>query len=202
LPASNLVSRLSDEVLPPFKKGAITDNSTGLAAHLPASTLASGLTDEVLSPLKKGATMYNSTGLAAHLPASTLASGLTDKVLPPLKEGASINHSTAHQASFPLSTFGMTTLLTNEVLAPLKEEVITHSSPGRSSVIVPTVFSASIQQSTILTFVTTDATNQPINCEGDSFIRVNPSNLICHVSKKGCMKSPLSNHGTTFELNV
>jgi hypothetical protein len=118
-------------------------------------------------------------------------------VLPPLKKGASTDNSAAHQATFPVSTFGMTSLLTNEVLAPLKEGVITHSSPGPSSVIVPTAFSASIQQSTIPTFATTDATNQPIKCEDNLFIRDIPSNLICHVSKKGGITT-----GTNFELNV
>jgi hypothetical protein len=158
-------------------------------SSLPASTLASRLTDEVLPPLKKGASTDNSTGLAANFPALTLASRLTDEVLPPLKKGASTDNSTAHQATFPVSSFGMTSLLTNEVLAPLKEGVITHSSPGPSSVIVPAAFAASIQQSTIPTFATTDATNEPIKWEDDLLIRDIPSNLICHVSKKGGMKS-------------
>jgi hypothetical protein len=119
----------------------------------------------VLPPLKKGASTNKSTGLAAHLPASTLASRLTDEVLPPLKEG-----------------------------------VITHKSSCLSSVIVPTKISASIQQSTIPTFATTDATKQPTKCEDDSFIRDIPSNLIYHVSKKGGMKSPVSNHRDKFRI--
>jgi hypothetical protein len=48
-----LASRLTDENLPPLKKGASTDNSASPAAHLPALTLAIRLTDEVLPPLKK-----------------------------------------------------------------------------------------------------------------------------------------------------
>jgi hypothetical protein len=47
LPASTLASRLTNEVLPPLKKGASTNNSNSLAAHLPASTLASQFTDDV-----------------------------------------------------------------------------------------------------------------------------------------------------------
>jgi hypothetical protein len=94
----------------------------------------------------------------------------------------------------------MTSLLTNEVLAPLKEGVITHSSPGPSSVLVPAAFAASIQQSTIPTLATIDATNQPIKWEDDSLIRDIPSNLICHVSKKGGMKSPVFNHGDKFRI--
>jgi hypothetical protein len=101
LPASTLASRLTDEVLPPLKKGASTDMSTGLAAHLPAWTLASRLTNEVLPPLKKGASTDNSTGIAAHLPAWTLASRLTDEVLPPLKKEASTNNSTGLAAHLP-----------------------------------------------------------------------------------------------------
>jgi hypothetical protein len=119
LPASTLASRLTNEVLPPLKKGASTDNSTGLAAHLPASTLASRLTDEVLPPLKKGASTDNSTGLAAHLPASTLASRLTDEVLPPLKKGASTDNSTGLAVHLPAST--LSSRLTDEVLPPLKK---------------------------------------------------------------------------------
>jgi hypothetical protein len=71
---------------------------------------------------------------------------------------------------------------------------------------------ASIQQSAMPTFATADATNHPIEQEEDSLIRDIPSNLICHVSKKGGMKSPrlipktVSNqgkgHGTNFKLNV
>jgi hypothetical protein len=205
LPASTLASQLTDEVLPPLKKRASTDNSTGLAVHLPALTLVSRLTDEVLPPLKKGASTVNYTGLAAHLPSSTLASQLNDEVLPPFKKGASTDSSAAHQATFPVSPFEMTSLLTNEVLAPLKEGVITHKSSGLSSVIVPTAFLVSIQQSTIPTFATTDATKQPTKCEDDSFIRDIPTNLICHVSKKGGMKSPVSkspvsNHRDKFRI--
>jgi hypothetical protein len=59
------LSQLSDEVLPPLKKGASTDHSTFPGAHLPTSTLESRLPDEVLPPLKKGASTDHSTGLAA-----------------------------------------------------------------------------------------------------------------------------------------
>jgi hypothetical protein len=86
-----------------LKKGASTDDSTGLAAHLLALTLASGLTDEVLPPLKKVASIDNFTGLAAHLPASTLASRLIGEVLTPLKKGASIDNSTGLAAHLPAS---------------------------------------------------------------------------------------------------
>ncbi len=48
LPASTLASRLTNEVLPPLKKGANTDDSTGLQAVFPVSTLTSLLTDKVL----------------------------------------------------------------------------------------------------------------------------------------------------------
>jgi hypothetical protein len=104
LPALTLASRLTDEVLPPLKKGASTDNFTGLAANFPAPSIASRLTNEVLPPLKKGASTDNSTGLPAHLPAPTLASRLTNEVLPPLKKRASTDNSTGLAAHLPAST--------------------------------------------------------------------------------------------------
>jgi hypothetical protein len=51
---------------------------------------------------------------------------------------------------------------------------------------------ASIQQSTIPTLASTDATNHPIEREDCSLIRDIAFNLICHVSKKGDIKSQRS----------
>jgi hypothetical protein len=201
----------ADEVLPPLKKGVSTDHSTALQAifPVPVSTQESRPADEVLPPLKKGASTDDSTGILAIFPVLTLTSLLTDDVLPPLKKGASTDNSTALQTIFSLSALALTSLLTDEVLAPLKEGAITHNSLGLSSMIVP-AFAASIQQSTIPTFATTDATNHPIEREDDSLIRDMPSNLICHVSKKGGIKSPRSipktvsnqakGHGDKFQI--
>jgi hypothetical protein len=110
-------------------------------------------------------------------------------VLPPLKKGASTDNLTALQAIFLASTLTLLSLLTDEVLAPLKEGASTHNSPGLSSMIV-TALQASIQQSTTPWFATTDATNHSIEREDDSLIGDIPSNLICYVSEKDCMKSP------------
>jgi hypothetical protein len=51
-------------------------------------------------------------------------------------------------------------------------------------VIVLIAFAASIQQSTIPTFATTDATNQPIKWEDDSLIRDIPSNLVVYYQER------------------
>jgi hypothetical protein len=89
LPVPALASRLADEVLPPLKKGASTDQSTGLQAIFPVPVLtreSQPAADELLPPLKKGASTDHFTGLQAIFPVSTLASRpAAGEVLPPLK---------------------------------------------------------------------------------------------------------------------
>jgi hypothetical protein len=144
----------------------------------------------VLAPLKKGAGTDNSSGLAVvPFPASTQERRLTDEVLAALKKRAGTNNSSDLAAiPFPVSTIMLTSLLTDEVLDPLKEGATTNNSPGLSPMIVP-AYLGKIQQSTTLTFATTDATNHPKKWEDNSLIR-DTSDLTCHVSKKGHMKSP------------
>jgi hypothetical protein len=158
LPVSALASRLADEVLPPLRKGASTDHSTGLQAifPVPVLTFQSRPADEVLPPLK-GSQHRPFNWPSGYFPvlALTLQRQPANEVLPTLKKGASTDHSTGLQAIFPALTLasrladevfpplkkGASTgnSTTDEVLAPLKEGAITQNSPGLSSMIVPSL---------------------------------------------------------------
>jgi hypothetical protein len=77
-------------------------------------------------------------------------------------------------------TLALVSLLTNEVLAPLKEGAITNNSPALALIVWALL--TLVQQSTIpMDSSTEDATN---HLEENYFIRGIPSDLICHVSKK------------------